>query len=308
MGVISSFYNKALLHRYDKDGIIPYLSEADFPSLQKEEYSFINSKGIKIAYFIYKYPNYSKEKVILFAHGLGPGHTAYMAEINALCSAGYKIFTLDYAGCDKSEGDSLISFNEPSRDINDLLDYLKLKEEVVLVGHSLGGYSSLNVISRRDDIKQAVILSGFISYKKQIRAAIKSSLITKLMYNYEKKIEPVYMAENLLEYIANTKDKLLFIQSVDDVVVPFKDALGEIMKIENPNISYVQVEKRYHNPNYSVEAVQYMRDVFGEYNALVKNKTLKTLEDKQKYMADKSAFKMTIQDPEIIEKIINFIS
>ena len=50
-----------------------------------------------------------------------------------------------------------------------------------------------------------------------------------------------------------------------------------------------------------------MNEVFGTYNALIKNKELKTVEDRIAFMSDKSIAKMTEQDSVIMNKILEFI-
>ena len=306
--MIKKLYRKNLLVRYDKDGIVPYLSHLDFDGLNQEICSFKNSKGVDIAYFMYSYPKHRKDKVIIFCHGIGPGHTAYITEINELCKNGFKVITLDYMGCDKSGGESMPSLNEPSRDIDELINHLNLKEEIILIGHSLGGYSALNVISKRSDIKCGVIISGFISVEKELSHLVKSKLLGRYLAKYERQLEPEYTDEKILDYLKNTDDKLLFIHSIDDQMVPYVDSTKVVESLNNPNFSFIIKEDRHHNPNYTKEAVDYMTDTFAEYTELVKKHKLKTFEEKKQFFADKSALKMTVQDHEVIEKIINFIS
>ena len=99
MGIVINMYKKNFLQRYDKDEAIPYYAGTDFPGLCCEESSFRNTAGIDIRYFIYSYEGYDKDKLILFCPGMGPGHTAYLAEIETLCQAGLRVLTLDYSGC-----------------------------------------------------------------------------------------------------------------------------------------------------------------------------------------------------------------
>lgn len=307
MCLVKAIYKKLLIHRYDKDGIIPYLSEKDFPGLKKEERRFTNSRNAKLSYYFYNFSDYKKEELILFLPGIGPGHTAYMSEINALCSYGYQVLTLDYMGCDKSEGDSLVSFNEPTRDVIDLVNHLKLERKIIVVGHSLGGYTALNIANLYHTINKAVIISGFLSIDLQMKQFTKSTFLAKRILSIEKKADSKYFGIDNLNYLKNTTDKLLFIHSQDDQMVSFDNSLKIVKEINNPNIQTIIENGKKHNPNYTLESVNYMNEVFGVYNQLVKEKKLKTFEDKQKYMEDKSAIKMTEQDEKIISSIINFI-
>ena len=106
---------------------VPYYSHTDFEGLKQESYTFINSRGIEIHYFYYYYDKFNDDKVVLFCHGLGPGHAAYIAEIEALCRRGYKVLTYDATGCGESKGDNLRSLNQSTKDALELLDHLKIK-------------------------------------------------------------------------------------------------------------------------------------------------------------------------------------
>lgn len=307
MGLVSYLYKKNFVGRYDKEAGFPYCDLSYFQGLNKESYTFTNSKGIEIAYFFYYYPNYNPDKIILFCHGLGPGHTAYLAEINCLAERGYKVLTLDYAGCDKSKGKGMGSINGPTRDVMDLLDYLKLKEEVTVMGHSLGGFTSLNIIHLRDEINKAIIMSGFLTIPLSIPTMIKSKFIQKGILRYERKVEPLYFALDNIDYLKTTKDQIYFIQSEDDQVVPYSISLEVVEKIDNPCIKTLKVINRKHNPNYTDEAVQYMNEVFGDYYQKLRNKEIKTDADKINYFKDVSLSKLTAQDQKMFDSIKQFI-
>lgn len=307
MGIFSRHYIKFFVHRYDKVVGIPYYSYTDFKGLHQEVYSFKNTDNIDVAYFYYYYDNYQTGKVILFCHGMGPGHTAYMSEIELLARNGYKVLTLDYRGCDKSGGDYLKSLNKPTRDVIDLLNYLNLKEEIVLVGHSLGGYTALNTINLRNDIKKAVIISGFVEISSLLKCFVPNNFILNRILHFEKKIEPKYFGIDNISYLKSTKDKILYIQSTDDGMVPYNIGLKVVEQIDNPNIKTIKLNNRKHNPNYTEAAVNYMNDVFGKYNALIKEGKIKTDEDRINYFKDVSLPKLVEQDQDIFNQIIDFI-
>lgn len=309
MGLISCLYKKNFVGRYDKQIGVPYYFVIDFKGLKQDSNEFINSKGIKIKYFYYFYDGYKQDKVVLFLPGIGPGHTAYMKEIDELAKHGYKILTLDYTGCDKSEGKGLGSLNTPTDDVIDLLDYLKLDRQIVLVGHSLGGYTSLNILNMRKDIEKGVILSGFLSINSLIKTSSKSKLVLSSILRYERKTCPKTFELNNYEFLKNTEDNLLFIHSKDDPVVLYKDTIGYIEEeLHKPNIKIISVDKRGHNPNYSESAAIYLNEVFGKYNQLVKSKKIKTDEDRINYFKDVSLERLVKQDENIIEQIVKFIN
>ena len=308
MGFISKRYIKDFVCRYDKEVGIPYYSYLDFVGLHQEALTFINSKGAEIHYFFYYYPNYKQDQILLFCPGIGPGHTAYLREIEEFAKRGYKVLTLDYTGCGESKGPYLGSLNMPTLDVVELLDLLKLKEQLFIVGHSLGGYTALNVMNIRKDIRRAVIMSGFLDMKSLLDTFTKSNFITKHILKYEKKINPKYYPIDNIEYLKTTDDKLFFIQSSDDQVVPYSISLKVVESINNPNIKTSRLSNRKHNPNYEDDAIAYMNEVFGGYQRVLKNKDIKSDEDRINYFKDVSLERLTRQDQKIIDEIIAFIS
>lgn len=301
MGLVSKIYQKRMLHRYDKDGFTPYLSSDDFSGLNKETHSFINSLGAEISYFYYYYKDYNPNLVILFLHGLGPGHTAYLREIETLAKMGYKVLTLDYMGCDSSKGDKMPSLNEPTRDVDELLNLLNLQTEVVVIGHSLGGYTAYNIMNIRNELHKAVVMSGFLRPDIVLNYLMKVKVFSKAIAKYEKKVEPKYYPIDNYRYIKETKDKLLIIHSKDDPVVNYGAALKPIIEANNPNVEILSVNGRGHNPNYSDNAAKIVTEVFSKYYNLKKD------EDKKALMEKQDVWAMTEQDPEIFNKIKSFI-
>ena len=307
MGIISRQYIKNFVCRYDKEVGVPYYSYTDFLNLKREEGTFINANNNEIHYFYYYFDNYRKDKIVLFCHGLGAGHTAYLKEISELAKRGYKVLTLDYQGCDSSKGKNLRSLNQPTKDVYELLNLLKIDLPIIAVGHSMGGFTALNLVNTRKEISKAVIISGFLSIPLEISGALKSKLIVKGILRYERKVEPeLYKIDNLA-YLKTTQDQLLFIHSEDDMMVPYKDSMKLVEEIANPNIKTYKLTNRKHNPNYTDSAIQYMNEVFGGYYQLIKEKKIKTDADKINYFKDVSLEKLVEQDENIIKMICDFI-
>ena len=307
MGLISRIYVKSFVCRYDREVGIPYYKYTDFPGLKEEQGSFINTQGVEIHYFYYYYDGYRQDKVLLFLNGIGCGHISYFAEIEYFAKRGYKVLTLDYRGCGDSKGDNLMSLNSPTRDTVDLLNHLKLDVPVVLVGHSLGGYTALNVMAIRKDITKAVVISGFLSVPMLGSTIVRSQFINNRIGKYEHKVEPDYCDIDNLAYLKDTRDDLLFIHSEDDNTVPYDISMKIVEQIDNPHLRIMKVNDKKHLPQYSQEAVNYMNEVFGEYYKEIKEKTIKTDEQKINYFKDVSIQRLTEQDDEVMGEIIKFL-
>ena len=78
----------------------PYLItvQGAFPRLTCFGDTFVNSKGVSISYFNYHYDGFDERRLILFCPGMGPGHTAYLSEIEMLCRARNRVLTILRAG------------------------------------------------------------------------------------------------------------------------------------------------------------------------------------------------------------------
>ncbi len=307
MGIIVNTYKKEFLKRYDKDEAIPYYSAADFDGLICDEDSFINSIDVPISYFSYRYEKYDENKLILFCPGMGPGHTAYLAEIETLCRAGYRVLTLDYTGCGASGGDRMTSVNAPVRDAVELLDLLKPKEETIPVGHSLGGYTALTVANLTPSVKRAVIISGFIGISDEMMGTVKFRFLADRVKQFEKKLDPHYGKIDNKAYLKTTTDRILWIHSTDDPMVNYRYNAGQLIKIKNPNIRLITVQGKKHNPQYTDDALNTMYAWVGEYNRLLSDGKLGTLEAKKDFFADKPSGRRTEQDPVVFGEILSFI-
>ena len=307
MGLIVNTYKKNFLRRFDKDEAIPYYAPADFEGLVCEEGSFDDSAGVRIAYFTYRYAGYDESKLVLFCPGMGPGHTAYLAEIETLCRAGYRVLTLDYTGCGASGGERLPSVNAPVRNATELLDLLQPREEIIPVGHSLGGYTALCVAHLLPIVTRAVVLSGFVSISDEMMGFVKLRLLANAVKRYEKKLDPRLGALDNRAYLKTTTDRILWIHSTDDPMVNYKYNAGRVLKIANPNVTVITAEGKKHNPQYTSEALSTMNAWMGEYYRRVREKELDTPEARRGYFADKPIGRMTAQDPAVFDEVLRFI-
>ena len=100
------------------------------------------------------------QETFIFMHGLGSSQNYYSAVTQSLVANGFRCITFDNTGA----GRSTYTFVEQSietlaEDTIGVLDALKV-EKAVFVGHSMGGYVSINNLpgqkpwkTRRDDTK-----------------------------------------------------------------------------------------------------------------------------------------------------------
>ncbi|MBO4792039.1 MAG: alpha/beta fold hydrolase [Clostridia bacterium] len=315
MCVISAFYKKFVVHRYDPDGVIKYFTYEDFPGLTAEPISFATPQGVELKGNIYAYPDADADSLVVFAHGIGGGHRSYLREIELLCNEGYRVVGFDNAGCFASGGKNIRGLTESVNDLNACLNYLRsqprfAETRVSLVGHSWGGYAVGNVLNLRDDIHAAVVISGFVSTPEFVRLFLKGKhgLVRRGICRFERRANPDIYPLCSADALEKTSAKALVIHSRDDAMVPIACGLDFVRdRVKNPNVRYLELEGKYHNPNYSDDAVRYMRECFGAYEAQLREKRLKTDDEKRAFTAGWDYLRMTAQDEGVWKEIFDTI-
>ena len=257
-------YLKAYIHRYDREPFLDYFDESDFPGLVKEEYT-LEYCGYKLSGGYFFYPNYVKDELVIFCNGIGSGYVNYMTEIASLAKAGYKVLDLDLLGDFNSPGDSIRSLSEALAILDSLLNDLAKNEwykktRIMVVGHSLGGYAASNILHFHPEVKNIVAISPFMSIESlAIHYGGEAALA------YELKMNPLYACKSSFDCLKNTNSHVLIIHSIDDNIVPYEENTGFLKaNINNPNVSFLIVDKKGHNPNYTEDGVAYMKESFSK--------------------------------------------
>ena len=306
-------YKSKLFARCDDTGLVRYFSYVDFPGLQCAPYDFPSSHGHRMQGYFYNYSVYDAARLIVFEHGFGGGHRSYMKEIEMLCKAGFRVFAYDHTGCMESGGAGANGFAQSLCDLNDCLQTLKADnmvntDDISVVGHSWGGFSALNIAALHPDVKRIVVLSGLVSIERMLRQLFPGLLkgVREHIYGVEKAANPQYAAFDGVETLQKAAVKALLIYSENDKVIQKKtqyDPLYAALK-NKPNIEFLLEQNKDHNPNYTVEAVQYLRTLS---TAVKKAAKYKTDAQKQAFRDSFDWHKMTAQDPTVWQKITEFL-
>lgn len=312
MSIASLIYKKFIVKRYDDDHIIKYFTHKDFEGLSATEVSFKTPEGLLCRGNIYAYDGARKDSLVVFCHGIGGGHLSYMREIDVLCKAGYEVLSYDCIGCFSSEGSSIRGMTESINDLVSCLSFIQndpdLKSrKLSLVGHSWGGFAVGAVLGMDYNVYSACILSTFESLDTVFDyfGDGKLKIFKKGILKFERKVNDKYVDISLSKTLQNTKAKVLFIQSSDDRMLNIEAGLRAIKaKVTNPNVSFVEVSGKGHNPNYTTDAVTYMNSSFGQYYAKIKKKELKTFEQKKAFIDTLDFWRMTEQDNVIWSQIL----
>ncbi len=304
---------KGMMHtRCDDKGIAYYFSAKDFPGLQVEEYLFKSSKGHDLQGYIYNYDDPIEGRLIVFDHGFGGGHRSYMREIEMLCKHGYRVFAYDHTGCMESGGESPNGLAQSLCDLNDCLEAIKEDVRfndliVSVMGHSWGGFSTMNISALHPEISHVVSMSGFVSVELLVGSFFGGILkcYRKPVLELEKKSNPEFVSFNGADSLLNTNAKVLLIYSDNDKLVRRDTHFAALEKglANKDSITLMLVRNKGHNPNYTEDAVKYL----AEYSALLQKKNrkkeLETPEQKKQFVDSFDWWRMTEQDQKVWDGI-----
>lgn len=313
---ILKIYNSTLLKRHDPDGSIFYFGKEDFPGLMAEDFSFLGEKGQRLSGHFYYRDARRTDRLVIFEHGMGCGHVAYMQEINLLTTKGYTVFTYDHTGTRCSEGEHIGGFAQSLSDLDHCIKAIRTLPEyentpLSVVGHSWGGFSTMNITAIYPEITHAVALSGFISPKAIQEQSLAGILrfYRKAVWREELDAFPHYALFDARESLKTCKTKVLIIHSRDDAIVSFDKHFSalEAAVSDNENVTFLALDGKGHNPNYTAEAVSYKDSFFTELKVRTKEGVLNTDAEKQEFVGSFDWARMTEQDMDVWEKIFAFL-
>lgn len=311
--VVNSF--KSMMHvRCDDTETVFYYSAKDFKGLSAEEYSFRSSNGHTLKGYIYSYDCPIEGRLVVFDHGFGGGHRAYMKEIEKLCSHGYRVFSYDHTGCMESGGASANGLSQSLCDLNDCINAIKADEkfaglEISVMGHSWGGFSTLNITALHPEITHIVAMCGFVSAEEMINTFFAGPLkgYRKAVLKLERECNPVFSQYNAVKSLSGSSVKALLIYSENDTLCrkAHYDILKEGLEGKN-NIKLILVKNKGHNPNYTESAIGLLGQ-FGKARAkLLKKKDLSD-EEKAAFVSSFDWEAITAQDENVWNAILEHL-
>ncbi len=313
---VKKIFTGIVYARSEESPAVYLYSHKDFDGLNQKGFDVESSLGHTLKGYFYYYDNPIKSKLIVFEHGMFGGHRSYMREIELLASEGYLIYAYDHTGCMESGGTGTGGFSQSLRDSNEVISALKAVPElsqydIYVIGHSWGGFATLNVPRFHPDIKKIVALSGFLSPKHIIYEHLGGLLrvFAKRIYKDEVKLNPDYMEISALDTLANTNTKALIIHSPNDHMVNYKKNFLRLQRElkDNKNIEFLTVDGARHNPTYTLEAVKEKDLFFKKLKKASKKKKLSTREDAEAFRDQFDWYGMTDQNKEVWAKIFTFL-
>ena len=303
-------YKAMMYARCDDTETVFYFSAADFDGLQVEPYAFPSSMGHTLQGYLYSYDNPIDGRLIVFDHGFGGGHRAYMKEIEKLCAHGYLVFAYDHTGCMESGGDSPNGLAQSLCDLDDCLRAIASDEmfsglDISVMGHSWGAFSTMNIAALHPEVSRIVAMSGFVSVEEMMKTFFAGPLAPyrRAVLELEAQANPKYVNFNAIESLKNANVKALLIYSANDQLCrrTHYDILKEGLA-QNKNVRMMLVQNKGHNPNYTTEAVASLAAFQKAHAKFVKKKNA-TKEEKANFVASFDWNEITAQDSAVWKEI-----
>ena len=313
---VEDAFRQAVRIRCDDAGTAYYFSAEDFPGLIREPYAFENQKGDRLQGYFYHYGSPKPYRIVVFDHGMGGGHRSYMKEIERLAHAGYLVFAYDHTGCMESGGEHINGFAQSLADLHSALTVLEKDPSYSaytfsVVGHSWGGYSTLNIAALHPEITHVVAISGFLSVEQMLRQTFGGVMkpYYRRMLSMEREANPDYIGYSAERSLSDYRGRVLVIHSSDDRVVKSKSHFRVLKKAlgDRGNVRFLEVTGKGHNPNYTVDAVRYKDAYLAKLKREAKQGRLNSEESKRAFVAQFDWNRMTAQDDAVWKEILSTI-
>jgi len=200
-------------------------------NLDYKDVGFQTKDGVNIAgWYI---PAGGNKATVILCHGNGGNISFFLEHVKILNTLGLNVLSFDYRGYGKSGGAP--SEEGTYLDAEAAWDYLvgsygKTPQDIIVVGHSLGGAVATELALRRNPA--ALIVESSFTSLPALGAKIYPWLPVRLIAKYQ------YDSIDKVDRILCPK---LFIHSVDDDIVPFEEGKDLFEKASQPK-DFLQIK------------------------------------------------------------------
>ena len=304
----------AVLGRYDGDPALHYESLSDFPELKSQPFDMEGDRNVVLKGAFYYLDTLQPEKLIVFDHGIGAGHLAYLKEIDYLARNGYTVYSYDHTGCVSTGGTGILGFAQGINDLDHVLTALQKDSRFAsvprkLMGHSWGGYACMNAAALHPEVTHVVSLAGFLSARSLVEQYIPKAFLkySGEVMDRERQINPDYADMDARESLLKSQTRLMHLQSRDDTKVKFElccEPLSAALA-GRPHTEFVAVDRKNHDPQRTEAAAAANAAMLRDLQK--QRKALKTPEQLAAFRSTYDWDQITEQDSSIWQKIFDFL-
>lgn len=312
-------YKKMFYKRTNSNPLQAFSNES-FPSLTRERANFKSGKNNLVGYY-YHYPKFDKSKIIVFVHGFGNGHHRYLDIINYLCSKSFLLFSYDMTSFDESSGEGIFGFPQAIIDLSNAVNFVKTDKkykdkDIVIVGHSMGGYATGSYLNLNPNISKVVMFSSFNKSSSLIRehgyayAGERIDGTIGYVDEYEDFRFGQISSLSVVDGLKKSNAEALIIHSRDDKTVPISVGLDLYKKSLKRHVDYIELSDAGHGTVYdSKEGRSYYETLLKQFNKYVKEKNVTSDEDKKNLfnlLVNQDKWTNMLNYP-LMDKVVEFI-
>lgn len=158
--VATKFIYDSIFARYEADADTP----APLTELVQERsvHKYDSGDNQLTGYF---YPKADAYGLVVLVPGFNAGADEFLWQIQSLLDHGWAVFTFDTTGSANSEGKNQVGFSQPVLDLEFTLKYIEKNgqfgyNDLVLMGHSQGGYAVCCALAGEHRVSAVVSISG----------------------------------------------------------------------------------------------------------------------------------------------------
>ena len=303
--------------RSDGNPALRYFQAKDFENLQAEDISFVSDKGQTLRGCIYSDMRVKEPKgLVIWVHGFGAGHNAYTTEIAYLAAQGYLVLGYDNTGCVLSDGKGVGGLIQGAIDasyaVRCVQNEPRLKQyKRVLVGHSWGADSAMNIFSFGEHVDGVVAMCGFDTAQGVVTDMSRRYFggFSGLIRFYSKILHRLRFGR--LASVSSRKSLLksdvpvLLLYGEDDKVVPFRTNGRKIIRAvrDKKNIRAITYPDKGHSVYLTIKAEKYIKEVFAK---LASSKKMPS-EEFERYRSSIDYALLTEEDAAVMGEIRDFL-
>ena len=178
---------------YEQEELGPFKFEINGKCYKRTDFELINNRGFKIMCSFWEPFDEERENkklpCVIYLHGNSSSRCEAYSEVKYLLPKNICLFSFDFSGCGKSEGEYISLGHYEKEDVNCVIEYLiksKKVSKIGLWGRSMGAATAIMFASENPKLISAMILdSSFYSLNVLIHELV-SSRINIPEFIYEK--------------------------------------------------------------------------------------------------------------------------
>ena len=169
---------------YEQEELGPFKFEINGKCYKRTDFELINNRGLKLICSFWEPFDEEREKInlpcVIYLHGNSSSRCEAYAEVKYLLPKNICLFSFDFCGCGKSEGDYISLGYYEKEDVHCVIEYLlksKKVSKIGLWGRSMGAVTAIMYTAEHPNNISALILdSGFYSLNILIHELVNSKI------------------------------------------------------------------------------------------------------------------------------------